>query len=114
MILNPFDGPIGFLLKHAAAHELVAAIREVLQGRVYVSALISRRKTWVVLAGTEVARLELGRSMAAVQHAVPVTAGASVRERQREGESRASRGGLGPHLSAVGLDDPVCNVESQP
>ena len=36
-------GAAGFVLKQAAANELVAAIREVLQGGVYVSPLLSRR-----------------------------------------------------------------------
>jgi len=36
-------GAAGFVLKHAAGGQLVAAIRAVLQGGVYVSALSSRR-----------------------------------------------------------------------
>jgi DNA-binding NarL/FixJ family response regulator len=36
-------GAAGFVLKQAAANELVAAIREVVQGGVYVSPLLSRR-----------------------------------------------------------------------
>ena len=36
-------GAAGFVLKQAAGNELMAAIREVLQGRVYVSPLISRQ-----------------------------------------------------------------------
>jgi DNA-binding NarL/FixJ family response regulator len=36
-------GAAGFVLKHAVGDELVAAIREVLQGGVYESALLSRR-----------------------------------------------------------------------
>lgn len=38
-------GGAGFVLKQAAASELVAAIRKALQGEVFVSALISRRQS---------------------------------------------------------------------
>ena len=37
-------GGAGFVLKHAVASELMAAIRKALQGGVFVSALISRRQ----------------------------------------------------------------------
>ena len=103
-------GAAGFVLKQAAANELVTAIREVLQGGVYVSPLISRRSDT-----GRVRRPEIGQRRAEnLGNAACRSGRGSACERQREGESGASSGRLGPDLPAVGLDDSPRNVQPKP